>query len=248
MDPREAHARNTAAMWLSPGPRHCRRLDSPGHATVLHLPRWGSTRVVLTRPGLARPRRRPPAFLREVPEGPLTVEDTFGTFSLASGRAEKVTRLAVMRRGAAAQPPPAPGHRAEAVAGAAALEQAERLITAAMPLPKLAPLLPGALLPPAVLEHPGWRVWLARREGEPAAAACTFDDGAAVGVYWVATLPAHRGFGLARAVLTAALAAHPGRAATLAATEAGRPLYASLGFEAVCTAAWHRWSHWPSPA
>ncbi|GIF08336.1 N-acetyltransferase [Actinoplanes siamensis] len=49
--------------------------------------------------------------------------------------------------------------------------------------------------------------------------------------------PATRG--LARALLNSAFAAHPGRGCTLVATEAGRPLYESLGFRAVATTTWY---------
>ena len=91
-----------------------------------------------------------------------------------------------------------------------------------------------------MLTVPGWRAWLAYRGGEPAAACCTYDDGAALGVYWLATLPEHRSHGLGRAVMAAALAACPGRPAALTATAAGEPLYASLGFHAVSEAAWYR--------
>jgi len=83
-------------------------------------------------------------------------------------------------------------------------------------------------------------VWLARRDGEPAAACCTYDDGAALGVYWLATLPQHRSHGLGRAIMSAALTTCAGRPAALVATAAGEPLYASLGFQTVSEAAWYR--------
>ncbi len=96
------------------------------------------------------------------------------------------------------------------------------------------------MLPPLVLAVPGWRAWLAFRGGEPAAACCTYDDGAALGVYWLATLPQHRSHGLGRAVMSAALTASPGRPVALVATTAGEPLYSALGFQVVSEAAWYR--------
>lgn len=39
--------------------------------------------------------------------------------------------------------------------------------------------------------------------------------------------------------MTASLAAHPDRSATLVATPAGEPLYQSLGFVTVSTATWY---------
>jgi GNAT superfamily N-acetyltransferase len=60
-----------------------------------------------------------------------------------------------------------------------------------------------------------------------------------VGVYWLATLPDHRSAGMGRAVLSTALATGPHRPWTLVATDAGRPLYESLGFVTVSTAHWY---------
>jgi GNAT superfamily N-acetyltransferase len=120
------------------------------------------------------------------------------------------------------------------------LARAERVIVDGFPQRALRPYRPGRSLPPLVLTVPGWRTWLAYRGGEPAAACCTYDDGATLGIYWLATLPEHRSHGLGRAVMAAALAACPGRPAALTATAAGEPLYSSLGFQAVSEAAWYR--------
>ena len=120
------------------------------------------------------------------------------------------------------------------------LAQAERVIVDGFPQRALQPYRPGRSLPPLVLAVPGWRTWLAYLDGEPAAACCTYDDGATVGVYWLATLPRHRSRGLGRAIMSAALGAAPGRPAVLVATAAGEPLYAALGFQAVSEAAWYR--------
>jgi GNAT superfamily N-acetyltransferase len=119
------------------------------------------------------------------------------------------------------------------------LAEAERVIVDGFPQRMHQPWTRGRSLPPRLLEVPGWTAWLARRDGEPAAAGFTYDDGKAVGVYWLATLPEHRSRGLARAIMTRALAAHPARTATLVATEAGEPLYHSLGFVTVSTSAWY---------
>jgi GNAT superfamily N-acetyltransferase len=119
------------------------------------------------------------------------------------------------------------------------LAEAEHVMVDGFPFPHHQPWIRGRALPPGVLELPGWRVWLAYREGEPAAAMYTYDDGHATGVYWVATLPDHRGHGLARALMTTAIAARPDQEFTLVATEAARPLYESLGFATVAEATWH---------
>src|SRR5215510_10917253 len=98
------------------------------------------------------------------------------------------------------------------------LAQAERVIVDGFPRRALRPYRPECMLPPLVLAIPGWRTWLAYRDGEPAAACCTYDDGAALGIYWLATLPEHRSNGLGRAVMCAALRCYAERPAALVAT------------------------------
>jgi GNAT superfamily N-acetyltransferase len=170
------------------------------------------------------------------------VEDSFRELVLPTGAGLTVSRMPVMVKAAGPAGPPAaadPGTEVVQATGPDALAQAERVIVNGFPQRALQPHRRGRLLPPLVLAVPGWRTWLAYREGEPAAACCTYDDGAARGVYWLATLPGHRSHGLGRAVMSAALAGFPGPVA-LVATAAGVPLYSSLGFRAVSEAAWYR--------
>src|SRR5439155_5602001 len=148
--------------------------------------------------------------------------------------------MPLMVRPASAAVPPGSRAAVVLVADQEALVQAERVIVEGFPRPALQPYRPGRMLPPQVLTTPGWRTWLAYRYGRPAAACCTYDDGAALGVYWLAALPEHRSAGLGRAIMCAALAASPGRPAVLVATAAGAALYSSLGFVAVSEAAGYR--------
>ncbi|MGW6914633.1 GNAT family N-acetyltransferase [Kitasatospora sp. NPDC054939] len=108
--------------------------------------------------------------------------------------------------------------------------EVERTIVDGFPLEARQPWVRGVALPAPLLHDPGCRAWLARRNGEPAGACLAYDDGSTVGLYWVATLPEHRSRGVARAVVEAALAAHPDRPATLVATKLGAPLYLKMGF------------------
>ena len=170
------------------------------------------------------------------------MEDSFGALTLPADDDITVDRMPVMVRPADGTGPLATDPRIPVVQAAdqAILAQAERVIVNGFPQRALQPYRPGRSLPPLVLTVPGWRTWLAYRGREPAAACCTYDDGATVGVYWLATLPEHRSHGLGRAVLSAALARCPTRPAALVATAAGEPLYSSLGFRAVSEAAWYR--------
>ncbi len=119
------------------------------------------------------------------------------------------------------------------------LEQAERVIVDGFPRPEVPPWKPGGFLTKNVLADPGWTTWLARRDGVPGAAAVSYDDGAVLGVYWLATLPEQRGAGLGSAVMTAILASRPERASGLVATQMGLPLYERLGYRTVGEGIWY---------
>jgi GNAT superfamily N-acetyltransferase len=121
----------------------------------------------------------------------------------------------------------------------AGLDQAERVIVEGFPRAELRPWTSGGLMPPAVLDEPGWHTWLALADGEPGAAVVTYDDGRAAGVYWLATLPEHRGAGLASVLMTSVLAHHPGLPSVLVATKMARPLYERLGYQTVSEGCWY---------
>jgi GNAT superfamily N-acetyltransferase len=236
------YARNAAAMWGSRAP-WSRVVPGvlPG-ASVIEIPAQPATRIILRRPFAADPGPIGALMAKARERGRVVVEDSFGTLARPAGDDIAVDRMPVMVRpaGGTGAVPASPDVRVVQAADARTLAQAERVIVDGFPQRALQPYRPGRSLPPLVLTTPGWRTWLAYHGGGPAAACCTYDDGAALGVYWLATLPEHRSHGLARAVMAAALAACPGRPAALTATAAGEPLYSSLGFSAVSEAAWYR--------
>jgi GNAT superfamily N-acetyltransferase len=237
------YARNAAAMWESRAAPWSRVVPGllPG-ASVIEIPAQPATRVILRRPLEADPGPIGALMAQAGERGRVVVEDSFGALARPAGDDITVDRMPVMVRAASGIGafPAGPDVRVVPAADAGTLAQAERVIVDGFPQRALQPYRPGRSLPPLVLTVPGWRTWLAYRGGEPAAACCTYDDGAALGVYWLATLPAHRSHGLGRAVMAAALAACPSRPAALTATTAGVPLYSSLGFQAVSEAAWYR--------
>lgn len=223
---------NAAGMWSSLG----QTIATP--SGVFGVAAHGGSRYLIQRLPAAQAIG---ALLGAIPAaGRVVVEDPYGLPELPIPAAMTTLRMPVMNRPAS---PVAPANGAGAsvvqVADTHTLADAERVMVDGFPQRHLQPWVPGRALPPRVLKLPGWRVWLARRRGEPAAAGYTYDDGAAVGVYWLATLPEHRSAGVGKAVMTAMLAAHPGRTATLVSTEAGVPLYTGLGFSAVSTATWY---------
>ncbi|MBM2616575.1 GNAT family N-acetyltransferase [Actinoplanes sp. LDG1-06] len=217
MDDTAIYLRNAAAMWSSLGPSVS--YEGPLFRAVF--------------PGFTRLIALAPAGPVEPPDGAYTFEDAFGP------PADGLERLPVMVRPPGPVDPvqPRPGVTVGEVRDAAELVVAERVMVDGFPLPRFQPLHPGRALPARVLSLPGWRVWLAYRDGEPAAGAYTFDDGTSTGVYWVVTLPGHRGQGLAGTLLSAAIS--PNQPHSLVATHAGRPLYEKLGFAVTGHVNWH---------
>jgi GNAT superfamily N-acetyltransferase len=236
------HARNSAAMWASMAPGARVLPGMPAGLSVVEVFGQRVTRVILLEPGAADHGLIADLLGRRADGLRMVVEDCFGELEFPGRDGVLQSRLPLMVRAAG------PGAAADFGAGADVvlvgdedgLATAERVIVDGFPRPSMQPYRRGHMLPPSLLASPRWRVWLARRDGEPAAACCTYDDGASIGVYWVATMPPHRSLGLGRAVMTRALAAYPSRPASLVATAAGQPLYSSLGFEAVATALWLR--------
>ena len=223
---------NAEQMWSSLG-----EVNTVADA-VLAITRPGSVRYLVRHPS-------PPdcvaALTRAAPlSGRAVVEDPYSARPVTTPATVTVLRMPVMNR------PPAPltsTHREDVtvtqVSDPDTLAAAERVIVDGFPHRPLQPYIRGQALPPRVLQLPGWNVWLAHHRGTPAAACYTYDDGTAVGIYWLATMPAHRRAGLGKALMTTALRAHPHRSATLTATQDGLPLYTVLGFTTVGTATWY---------
>ena len=86
-------------------------------------------------------------------------------------------------------------------------------------------------------EIDGLRIYRARAGGEPVCVVGTYDEGDDLSVYFVATLPEHRGRGLARRLLHLALAEARERGmatSSLQSTKMGYPVYERLGYEPIC--------------
>jgi GNAT superfamily N-acetyltransferase len=250
---------NAATLWLAmAGVRGWETRTAPGYTAVRCEGDPGdSHRVVLTRPPAdARALTRELLSLfRDWETGGLCLEDPYGVLELSGHGCERSLGMPVMVRPAGPVEPrlpaagtPTAGPDAVRVVEALAEEELaahERVVVQGFPVPARMPLRRGRMFPAALSAVTGRRSWLARRQGEAAGACVSWDDGSAVGLYWVAVLERHRSHGVARALLEAALGAQPGRAATLTATLLGEPLYRRLGFveQGVTT-----WWHYPGTA
>ncbi|MFJ2867213.1 GNAT family N-acetyltransferase [Kitasatospora sp. NPDC087314] len=246
---------NAAAFWLAQARVHGWRFRTRPGWTAVRCARTpeDAHRVVVTRPytepGLLE--RELEDLLSEWETIRFTLEDPYGGLDLTRFGATRMPIMPVMTR----EPGPVEGVSATlpalvAVHGGGSLTvdealdgdtfaQVERAIVDGFPLPARQPWTRGDALPERLWGEPGWRAWLGRVDGVTAGTCLTYDDGQATGVYWVATLPAQRGRGVARAVLQAALAhAHPDRPATLVATSLGEPLYRKLGFTEQARTCW----------
>jgi GNAT superfamily N-acetyltransferase len=223
-----AYLDNAARMWtaLVPDARvtdGCLRAERPQGVRLIPL----------------SPADVPAALHAESPARAVVLENVFSETGPVTPDSRAVRMPVMVRQPAPLRVALAPEVRVTEVGDADELAAAERIMVDGFPLRGYQPYVRASALPPRLLSLPEWRVWLAYRHARPAAAAYTYDDGTAVGVYWLATLPEHRSAGLGRAIMTTAVAAYPSRIFTLVATDAGRPLYESLGFRAAATATWH---------
>jgi len=226
-----AYLRNAAAMWAALAPSGTTATETWFDVDQPRIRR----RIYFSPPA-------PGEVVRWLQRGPATkmlvAEHAFDAAPTVPGAA--VYTMPMMVRPPGPTPPDeAPGVRVESVGDAARLEAAERLIVESFPTRAYLPYQPGQFLPAATLSVPGFRVWVAYRDGSPAAAGYTYDDGTVVGLYSLATAPEHRRRGAGRALLAAAFAAYPDQPFTLTATASGRSLYDALGFLPVATTTWH---------
>jgi len=238
------HARNAAAMWsaLAGGDGEV-LLRSERVRVVAPSPYHALRAIVLdatSEPELTV-REAVDAVLQHNEVGRRVIEDAGGRLDFAPHGFEERFRFPVMVRDpgwVAEDSRPAREAFTIAVTEPEDLAVAERIMFAVFPPARVAAEMSGRIQPPRVLGIDGWHVWLTHRSGVPAGAAFTYHDGESVGVYQVATLPEHRGNGVARATMAAVLDRYRDVPVTLTATDHGRPLYERIGFRTVDAAIW----------
>ena len=158
-----------------------------------------------------------------------------------AARYELTTRttspLMVYHPAAGQQAPPARGSAAARVVVADRDDQAEYAAALAAGF-EAPPEIMAPFSSPEAFALPGGVPYLAREDGQVVAVGFGVFAGGTAGVFNIATVPAYRGRGYGRAVTSRIVADGVARGADLAylqSSEAGYPLYESMGFRTVET-------------
>jgi GNAT superfamily N-acetyltransferase len=141
--------------------------------------------------------------------------------------------LMVYRAAAMPAPRAESPYRIDLVTAAADLRAANRISARAF---EISPEALDRVWGPDLLDGLGFRLFLARLDGELVSTVMTTEGGEIVGIWTMATMPERQRQGAGRAVLEHVIAFHLARGTRLfylLATEAGLPLYARVGFATV---------------
>jgi GNAT superfamily N-acetyltransferase len=230
-------ARNSAAFWAATArARGHRMIRRPGFLAVAGDDRAG-LRILLQEPSLADRDLAEIADLAGQATGPVNAEDPFSTTDLSClSRPMRSWQMPIMLRPAG--PVAGPEMDVARVRDEDDLRAAERAVIAGFELTQFEPYRSGEMFPPALLDEPGVRVYVARLDGQVAGACVAVVDDGFGSHYWVGTPPEFRSRGVGRAVMLGSLADLAGLPVTLTASRLGRPLYESLGFTAAAPSTW----------
>jgi GNAT superfamily N-acetyltransferase len=113
------------------------------------------------------------------------------------------------------------------------LNDFERTLVEAYPIPDLLPWSPGVFLGSKLTAHPRWHLFVGCFDGIPVATAAAYVTEHAVDVTLVTCLPEMRGRGFGRAVTQAAADVDRSKPALLLASDDGQPVYRAMGFRAL---------------
>ena len=127
-------------------------------------------------------------------------------------------------------PPLPPVLRIEEARTVDALRAFEDVAINGFPFPDSQPVVPGALLDPAILDDSRSRKWVGWFGDRPVAVASAFVDHGIVNVDCVATLPDARRQGFGAALTWQATLADPTLPAMLITSDDGRPVYERMGY------------------
>ena len=115
----------------------------------------------------------------------------------------------------------------------------EEALVFGYPAPMLQPFRAGCFLPSGALDAPGWHHFVGYADGRAVAAGSCYADDQVLRVENIAVMADTRGRGFGAAITAATIGVNLDTAATLVASDLGRPVYENLGFRAL-----HRATFW----
>jgi hypothetical protein len=170
------------------------------------------------------------AFYAPRAGGPVLLWCGFPTPRLADRGWQLMGHPPLMFRPAGGPPPSRPdGLEITPVTTAAELEEFGTTLVEAFPVPALAGR-PFGGYGPALVDVPGWRMWVGRIDGRPVATSAVHVHGGVNDVEWISARPETRGRGVGAAVTWTATVAEPTLPAMLIASDLGQPVYERMGY------------------
>ena len=112
----------------------------------------------------------------------------------------------------------------------AGLDDFERVMVEAYPMPEVLPWRRGVMMGSSLIEHPRWHIFVGYVAGEAVATSAAFVTDHGVDVTLVSTRPEFRGRGIGRAITAAAADVDTAKPAMLLASDDGQPVYRAMGF------------------
>jgi hypothetical protein len=133
----------------------------------------------------------------------------------------------MLRPVAPADVPAPPGLEVVEVHDQTTLEQFDRTLAEAYPVPALQGR---SNLGPGLLDLDGWHMWLGVLDGEPVGTAAAKVNESVIDVEWISTMPSARGKRIGEALTWRATLAAPELPAMLIASDLGQPVYERMGY------------------
>jgi GNAT superfamily N-acetyltransferase len=182
------------------------------------------------------------AFYGGTPGGPALVKSLFPLPDLSAHGCLLMGHPPLMLRAPIPLPTPPADLEIVAVSDARTSSDYEEALVLGYPAPMLQPFRAGCFLSSGSLDAPGWRHFVGYADGRAVAAGSCFVDDQVLRVENIAVMSDTRGRGFGAAITAATIAVNLDVAATLIASDLGRPIYERLGFRAL-----HRATYWLVP-
>ena len=112
----------------------------------------------------------------------------------------------------------------------------ESVVVESFSISDLQPMVSRGLFNVAILQEPGFRLWVGMISGQPVATAAAHIAYGVTGVYLVSTIPDMRGHGIGTALSWEATITEPDMPATLQASSMGQPVYYEIGYSVLSKA------------